>query len=133
MFNGSMPGEIVMPNSTTAGALRVLITAEHLSEYEPLELLIFHNLKRCANTHQHAGGGRDMWTLTLSEIKSQNDQADRIRLTKQCKMIGQESDKPKSKSLKQELLSSEDKVLQNLNSAVRFRPAPPSNSPIVDR
>ena len=45
---------------------------------------------------------------------------------KACKTIGQKSDKTKSNSLKRELLSCEDIGLQNLNSPVRFRPAPPN-------
>jgi hypothetical protein len=110
-----------MANSTTAGS-PAPITAEYLSEYEPLELVIFQHLKRCDNSHQHAGGGRDMWISTLSEIKSQNDQADGNRLKQQCKMIGQESDKAKCKSLKQALLSREGKVLQNLDT--QFDPGP---------
>jgi hypothetical protein len=42
-------GEIVMANSTTAGS-PAQITAEYLSEHEPLELLIFQPLKRCDNS-----------------------------------------------------------------------------------
>jgi hypothetical protein len=114
-----------MANSTRAGS-PVQITAEYLSEHEPLELLIFQRLKLCDNSHDHAGADRDMSTSTLSGIKSQKGQADRIRLTKQCKIIGQRSDKAKCKSLKRELLNREGKVLQNLNSRVRFSPAPPT-------
>jgi hypothetical protein len=117
-------GEIVMANSTTAD-FPAQITPEYLSEYEPLELRIFQHLKRCDNSHQHADENRDMSTSTLGEIKSQKDQADPIRLTKQCKIVGQKSDKAKSKLLKQEVFSREGKVLQNLNSRVRFSPAPP--------
>jgi hypothetical protein len=67
-----------------------------------------------------------MWTSTLSGIKSQKGQADRIRLTKQCKIIGQKSDKAKSKLLKQEVFSREGKVLQNLDTPVRSWAAPPT-------
>jgi hypothetical protein len=114
-----------MTNSTNAGA-RVHIAAEYLSEDEPLELLRFHFVKSSRKRISAPGDGRHMQIPTLNAIKSQIDQADRNRLEKPCKMIGQKSDKPKSKSLKQELLSREGKVLQNLNSRVRFSPAPPS-------
>jgi hypothetical protein len=107
------------------GGLPAPITAEYLSVYEPLELLIFQHLKRCDNSHQHARGDRDICTSILFEIESQKDQADRISLTKQCKIIGRKSDKTKPKSLRQGLLSGEGKVLQNLYSPVRSRPAPP--------
>jgi hypothetical protein len=63
---------------------------------------------------------------TLNEIESQTDQAGGNRLEKPCKKIGQKSDKAKCKSLKQEVFSREGKVLQNLNSRVRFSPAPPT-------
>jgi hypothetical protein len=114
-----------MTNSTTAGA-RVHITAEYLSEDEPLELLLFHYVKSSRNRISAPGEGRHMRMPTLNEIKSQTDQAHGNRLEKTCKMIGQKSDKAKCKSLKQELLRREGKVLQNLNSRVRFSPAPPT-------
>jgi hypothetical protein len=81
-------GEMVMANSTSAGS-PAQITAEYLSEHEPVALLIFQPLKLWDNSHQHAGAEGDMSTSTLSGIKSQKGQADRIRLTKQCKIIGQ--------------------------------------------
>jgi hypothetical protein len=121
-----VPNQNVMANSTTVGAPRVQIMPEYRSADEPLELLLFHHLKSSTDWHQRAWGGRDMWTATLSGIKPQNYHPNGIRLKKQCKMIGQKSDKAKSKSLKQELLSREGKVLQNLYSAVRSRPAPPA-------
>jgi hypothetical protein len=126
MFNALCAGEIVMANSNTGGATCAQITAEHLSEDEPHDLLKFHQLKSSRNSHQRARPGRDMWTPPLSEIKSQNDQADGNRLKQQRKMIGQKSDNAKSKLLKRELLSREGKVLQTLYSAVRSRPAPPT-------
>jgi hypothetical protein len=118
-------GEMVMANSTRAGS-PAQITAEYLSEHEPVELLIFQRLKLWDNSHHYAGADRDTSTSTLSGIKSQKGQADRIRLTKQCKIIGQKSDNAKSKLLTQEVFSRESKVLQNLYSAVRSRPAPPT-------
>ena len=102
------------------------ITAESLSENEPLELLRFHYVKGSRNRISAAPcEGRHMPMPTVNEIESQTDPADGNRLEKPCKMIGQKSDKAKCKSLKQELLNCEGKVLQNLNSPVRFRPAPP--------
>jgi hypothetical protein len=106
----------------------VHITAEYLSEDEPLQLLLFHYVKSSRNRISAPGEGRPMRIPTLNEIKSQTDQADGNRLIKPCKKIGQKSDKAKCKSLKRELLSCEGKVLQNLNSPVRFRPAPPTLS-----
>ena len=116
-----------MTNSTTAGA-RVHITAEYLSEDEPLELLLFHYVKSSRNRISAPGEGRHMRMPTLNEIESQTDQPDGNRLEKPCKMVGQKSDKAKCKSLKRELLNCEGKVLQNLNSRVRFSPAPPTPS-----
>ena len=115
--------EIVMTNSTTAGA-RVHITAERLSEDEPLELLRFQCVKSSRNRISAPGEGRHMRMPTLNEIESQTDQADANRLEKPCKIIGPKSDKAKCKSLKRESLDCEGKVLQNLNSRVRFSPAP---------
>ncbi len=114
-----------MTNSTNAGA-RVHITAEYLSENEPLGLLRFQYVKTSRNSISARGEGRYMRMPTLNEIELQTDQADEKRLEKPCKIIGQKSDKAKRKSLKQEVLSCEDKVLQNLNSAVRSRPAAPT-------
>jgi hypothetical protein len=114
-----------MTNSTTAGA-RVHITAEYLSEDEPLELLLFQYVKSFRNRISAPGEGRHMRMPTLNAIESQTDQADGNRLEKPCKKIGQKSDKAKCKSLKRELLNCEGKVLQNLYSAVRSRPAPPT-------
>jgi hypothetical protein len=102
-----------MTNSTTAGA-RVHITAESLSEDEPLELLRFHNVKSSRNPISAPGEGRHMRMPTLNEIESQTDEADGNRLEKPCKIVGQKSDKAKCKSLKGELLSCEGKVLQSL-------------------
>ena len=120
-------GEIVMTNSITAGA-RVHITAEYLSEDEPLELLRFQYVNRSRNRISAAAEDRHIRIPTLSGIKSQKGQADRIHLAKPCKIIGQKSDKAKCKSLKQQLLNCEGKVLQNINSPVRSRPAPPTIS-----
>jgi hypothetical protein len=102
-----------MANSTNAGA-RVHITAEYLSEDEPLELLRFHYVKISRSRIIAPGEGRHMRMPTLNEIESQTDQADGNRLEKPCKIIGQKSDKPKCKSLNRELLSCEGKVLQSL-------------------
>jgi hypothetical protein len=114
-----------MTNSTTNGA-RVHITAEYLSEDEPLGLFRVHYVKSSRNRISAPGEGRHMRMPTLNEIKSQTDQAHGNHLEKPCTNIGQKSDKAKCKSLKQELLNCEGKVLQNLYSAVRSRPAPPS-------
>ena len=118
-------GEIVMTNSTTAGA-RVHITAEYLSEDEPLELLPFHCVKSSRNRISAPREDSHMRMPTLNKIESQTDQADGNHLEKPCQIIGQKSDKAKCKSLKQKLLNCEGKVLQNLNSRVRFSPAPPT-------
>jgi hypothetical protein len=107
--------QIVMTNSTTAGA-RVHISAEYLSEDEPLELLRFHYVKSSRNRISAAPDeGRHMRMPTLNEIESQTDQAHGNRLEKPCKIIGQKSDKANCKSLKQDLLNCEGKVLQNLD------------------
>jgi hypothetical protein len=97
------------------------------SPSEEFSAPVFHHLKSSGNSHQRARQGRDVWTSTLSEIESQNDQANGISLERQRKMIGQRSDKPKCKSLKQELLNCEGKVLQNLDTPVRSWAAPPSS------
>jgi hypothetical protein len=114
-----------MANSTTAQAPRVQITAEYLSEDEPLDLPLLQHLKSPRSSHQ-CDGGRDMSASTLSELNSQNDEAHGNRLEKPCKKIGQKSDKAKCKSLKQELLNCEGKVLQNLDTPVRSWAAPPT-------
>jgi IS30 family transposase len=62
---------------------------------------------------------------TQSQSMKRYDKMLRLSL-KDCRNIGQKSDKAKCKSLKRELLNCEGKVLQNLNSRVRFRPAPPT-------
>jgi hypothetical protein len=117
-------GEIVMTNSTNAGA-RVHITAEYLSEDEPVELLLLKYVKSSRSPISAPGKGRRRRMPTLNEIESQTDQAHGNCLEKPCKIIGQKPDKAKCKSLKLELLKHEGKVLQNLYSAVRSRPAPP--------
>jgi hypothetical protein len=61
-------GDLVMANSTKAGATRVQIAAEYLSDDEPLELLISHKLKAPATRTSALGEGRDMWTSTLSTL-----------------------------------------------------------------
>jgi hypothetical protein len=121
-------GEILMTNSTPSGA-RLPITAEYLSENEPLELLLFHYVKSSCNRISAPGEGSHMRIPTPNEVESQTDQAHGNPLEKPCKIIGQKSDKAKCNSLKQELLNCEGKVLQNLYSAVRSRPAPPSSLP----
>ena len=103
----------MMTNSITAGA-RVHITAECLSEDEPLELLRFHDMKSSRNRISAPGERRHMRMPTLNEINSQADQVDGNPLEKPCKKIGQKSDNAKCKSLKRELFNCEDKVLQNL-------------------
>ena len=103
-----------MTNSTTAGAPRVHITAEYLSEDEPLELLLFHYVKSSRNRISAPGESSHMRMPTLNEIESQTDQPDGNRLEKPCKIIGQKSDRAKCKSLKRALLSCEGKVLQSL-------------------
>jgi hypothetical protein len=110
-----------MTNSTIAGA-RLHITAEYLSEDEPLELLRFQYVKSSRNRISAPGEGRHMRMPTLNEIESQTDEADGNRLEKPCKIIGQKSDKAKCKSLQQELLKREGKVLQN--STPQFDPGP---------
>jgi hypothetical protein len=92
----------------------VHITAEYLSEDEPLELLLFHDVKSSRNPISAPGEGRHMRMPRLNEINSQTDQALGNRLEKPCTNIGQKSDKAKCKSLKPELLSCEGKVLQSL-------------------
>ncbi len=102
------------------------ITAKYLSQDEPLELLRFHYVKSSRNRISAPVEGTHMRMPTLNELESQTDQADGNRLEKLCKIIGQKSDKAKCKSLNRELLNCEGKVLQNLYSAVRSRPAPPT-------
>jgi hypothetical protein len=72
-----------MTNSTTAGA-RVHISAEYLSEDEPLELLRFHYVKSSCNRIIARGEGGHMRIPTVNEIKSQTDQAHGSRLAKPC-------------------------------------------------
>jgi hypothetical protein len=60
-----------MTNWTTAKA-RVHITAEYLSEDEPLELLLFHDVKSSRNRIGAPGEDRHMRMPTLNEIESQN-------------------------------------------------------------
>jgi hypothetical protein len=105
----------------------VHISAESLSEDEPLELLRFHYVKSSPNRISAPGEGRHMRMPTLNEIESQTDQADGNRLEKPCKIVGRKSDKAKSKLLKQEVFSREGKVLQNLDTPVRSWAAPPSS------
>jgi hypothetical protein len=106
-------GEIVITNSNSAGA-RVRITAEYLSDGELLELLVLKYVKSSRNPIGAPGEGRHRRIPTRNETESQTDQADGTRLEKPWKIIGQKSDKTKCKSLKRELLSCEDKVLQSL-------------------
>jgi hypothetical protein len=43
-----------MAHSTLAGAPRIAIAAEYLSEDEPLDILLLRHLKAPANSHQRA-------------------------------------------------------------------------------
>jgi hypothetical protein len=88
--------------------------------------MTFQQLKSSRSRISALGEGRHMLIPTLNEIKSQTDQAHGNRLKKRCKIIGQKSDKAKCKSLKQELLNCEGKVLQNLDTPVRSWAAPPT-------
>ncbi|MGI8960667.1 MAG: hypothetical protein ACR2IV_13055 [Bryobacteraceae bacterium] len=98
-----------MTNSSNAGA-RVHVTAEYLSENEPFELLRFHYAKSSRNRIIAPGEGRHMRMPTLNEIESQTDQGGGNRIEKPYKIIGQKSDKAKSKLLNRELLNCEGKV-----------------------
>jgi hypothetical protein len=91
-----------------------------------LALLMSRRVNRSGNSDQRSRLMQRYVESAFSEIEPQKNQADRTRFTKRCKIIGQKSDKAKCKWLKPELLNCEDKVLQNLYSAVRSRPAPPT-------
>jgi hypothetical protein len=72
------------------------------------------HVNRSGNSDQRSRLMQRYVESTFSEIEPKKDQADRTRFTKQCKKIGQKSDKAKCKSLKRELFNCEDKVLQSL-------------------